>query len=168
MPLTLAVTQTLQQTADGVVAKAPKTAKGRRLVVLPSFAVEVLRQHRIAQADSRLLMGSDYIDHGLVFPGQDGSPWPPDSFSSTFASWGRRSAFKIRLHDLRHTHASHLLKEGIHPKVVSERLGHATIAITLDTYSHLLPGLQEEAARRVDAALRDALLNRLGPVDGEV
>ena len=63
----------------------------------------------------------------------------------------------VRLHDLRHGHASTLLAEGVHPKVVSERLGHSTIALTLDTYSHVLPGIQEEAAEKVDAALRDAI-----------
>jgi len=64
---------------------------------------------------------------------------------------------RIRFHDLRHTHASHLLKHNIHPKVVSERLGHSSIGITLDVYSHVLPGMQEEAARRIDTALRTAM-----------
>ena len=63
---------------------------------------------------------------------------------------------KIRFHDLRHTHAPQLLRQEIHPKVVSERLGHSTIGITLDVYSHVPPGMQEEAARRIDRALRDA------------
>jgi integrase len=63
----------------------------------------------------------------------------------------------VRLHDQRHTHATQLLKHGVHPKVVSERLGHANIGITLDVYSHVLPGMQEDAARRVDVALRAAL-----------
>ena len=61
------------------------------------------------------------------------------------------------LHDLRHTHATQLLKAGVHPKVVSERLGHASIDITLDTYSHVMPGMQEEAAEKIDAGLRKAL-----------
>ena len=63
----------------------------------------------------------------------------------------------LRLHDLRHTHATQLLSQGVHPKIVSERLGHATVAITLDTYSHVLPGMQEEAAQKIDAALRLAI-----------
>ena len=70
----------------------------------------------------------------------------------------RRAGFTgLRLHELRHTHASQLLKEGVHPKVVSERLGHATVAITLDTYSHVLPGIQRDAAERIDAAIWFAL-----------
>lgn len=68
----------------------------------------------------------------------------------------------VRLHDLRHTHASQLLRQGVHPKVVSERLGHSTIGITLDTYSHVMPGMQEEAARRIDNALSQAIVKRRG------
>jgi integrase len=64
---------------------------------------------------------------------------------------------KVRFHDLRHTHATQLLRQGVHPKIVSERLGHSTVGITLDVYSHVLPGMQEEAASRTDAALRTAL-----------
>jgi len=63
----------------------------------------------------------------------------------------------VRFHDLRHGHASHLLREGVHPKVVSERLGHATVAITLDRYSHVLPGLQDEAAMKIDVMLKRSL-----------
>lgn len=94
----------------------------------------------------------------LVFPGADGEPW----WSSNFARACRRvfddaGLFRARLHDLRHTHATMLLRQGIHPKVVSERLGHASIGITLDTYSHVMPGMQQEAAEKIDAGLRAAL-----------
>jgi integrase len=68
-----------------------------------------------------------------------------------------RRRIACRLHDLRHTHATQLLKAGVHPKVVSERLGHASIGITLDTYSHVMPGMQEEAAEKIDAGPRKAL-----------
>jgi integrase len=67
----------------------------------------------------------------------------------------------VRLHDLRHSHATHLLASGIHPKVAQERLGHASVAITLDLYSHVLPGMQAEAADRVDLAVREAINRRL-------
>ena len=66
----------------------------------------------------------------------------------------------MRFHDLRHSHATHLLASGVHPKIAQERLGHATVAVTLDLYSHVLPGMQEEAAARVDDALREALQKR--------
>jgi len=87
----------------------------------------------------------------------DRVPMDPDQLSKAFLRLVKRLGFRCRFHDLRHSHATHLLKSGVHPKVASERLGHASIAITLDTYSHVLPGLQEDAARRVDAALRKAL-----------
>lgn len=91
-------------------------------------------------------------------PGPGGKPWPPDNLSTAFAAFVRQSEIKhLRFHDLRHTHATQLLKEGVHPKVVSERLGHSTVAITLDTYSHVLPGMQKDAVARLDTALRSAL-----------
>jgi len=80
------------------------------------------------------------------------------TISTAFAALIRRSNFRrIRFHDLRHTHATHLLRQGIHPKIVSERLGHSKVGITLDTYSHVLPGMQEDAAAQLDRALRVAI-----------
>jgi integrase len=79
-------------------------------------------------------------------------------FSTAFAAFVRRSARQpFRFHDLRHSHASHLLRAGVHPKIVSERLGHSTVGITLDTYSHVLPGMQEDAVRLLDTALAMAM-----------
>jgi integrase len=69
----------------------------------------------------------------------------------------RRKKLAVRFHDLRHTHISHLLMAGVHPKIVSERAGHASVAITLDVYSHVIPGMQEDAANKIDAALRTHL-----------
>ncbi len=155
---TLSVREALEQTRDGLAFKQPKTAKGRRIVDLPRIAIEELQTHKMEQAQQRLLLGPAYEDHGLVFPEPDGRPWAPDKLSSALAALVRRAGFTgLRLHDLRHTHATQLLKEGVHPKVVSERLGHATVAITLDTYSHVLPGIQRDAAERIDAAIRLAL-----------
>ena len=88
----------------------------------------------------------------------DGSPWRPESFSPAFTKLARLAGLKgLRFHDLRHGHASQLLKDGIHVKAISERLGHATSAFTLDVYGHLLPGIQQEAALRTDTALRSAI-----------
>ena len=85
---------------------------------------------------------------------------PPDSFSTNFAAFIRRSGLKhIRFHDLRHSHATQLLLQGAHPKIVSERLGHSNISITLDTYSHVLPGMQEDAVLKIDTSLRLAIQN---------
>jgi integrase len=154
----LAVRQSLEQTRGGLAFKQPKTAKSRRVVALPALAVEALKQRKVEQATTRLALGPSYQDHDLVCPRDDGTPWPPDSFSSSFVGLVRRAGVPtIRFHDLRHTHATQLLRQGVHPKVVSERLGHATVGITLDVYSHVLPGMQAEAASRTDAALRAAL-----------
>ena len=86
-----------------------------------------------------------------------GDPWFPDRFSGAFADWmEKQSLVRARFHDLRHTHATQMLLENVHPKIVSERLGHSNIAITLDLYSHVLPGMQKAAVSKIDALLRRA------------
>ena len=98
----------------------------------------------------RALWGEAYEDSDLVFTYENGTPLHPDLFSDWF--WRHTAAAKllrIRFHDLRHTHATLALSAGIHPKVVSERLGHASVAFTLDTYSHAIPAMQETAAELV-------------------
>ena len=141
--------------------KQPKSAKAVRTIALPSLTVEELRRHRVLQNQERLLLGPAYQDHGLVFCQPDGSLWPPDSFTAAFRRLLRKTGIKsLRFHDLRHTHATQLLRQGVHPKIVSERLGHSTVGITLDTYSHVLPGMQEETANKLDVALRFAIANR--------
>jgi integrase len=93
-------------------------------------------------------------DADLVFSQYDGKPLLPDSITHAWHKLAIRCGLKgIRLHDARHTHASLMLKQGIHPKIVQERLGHSLIQITLDTYSHVAPGLQEAAANRFDDIL---------------
>jgi len=150
----LAVVRSLEQTRHGLIFKAPKTRRSRRRIALPGFVVRGLRDHREHPPTPRCAGRSTAVDHGLVFPRADGSPWPPDSFSAEFARQLRLAGQpRIRFHDLRHTHASQLLRLGVHPKVVSERLGHASVGITLDTYSHLLPGMQAEAAARIEGTL---------------
>ena len=155
---TLAVQQTLEQTRKGLSFKAPKTARSRRTISLPSLTVEALRRHKVHQAEDRLSspgIGRAEID--LVSSLRDGSPSSPRALTQEFKRLAKKLGFAVRFHDLRHTHISHLLAEGVHPKVASERAGHASVAITLDTYSHVLPGLQEDAAARIDAALRTHL-----------
>ena len=150
----LAVRQSLEQTKAGLGFKQPKTQKGRRVVTLPPIAVEALRRHKAEQAKERLLLGPGYQDHGLVLARADGRPLDPAETTRAFARLVRQAGVRaFSLHALRHTHATLLLQENVHPKVVSERLGHATVGITLDTYSHVLPNLQEEAARKIDALL---------------
>ncbi len=132
-----------------------KTARSRRVVDVDPVTVAVLKAHRSSQLAERLLIGSGYRDHGLVFVMPDGTPTHPNVVSRWFDRAVTRSKLRrIRLHDLRHTHASHLLAAGVNVKVVSERLGHASVSFTLDTYAHVMPGQQADAAASV-AALVD-------------
>ena len=118
----------------------------------------MLRKHRVAQSAERLMIGSDYKNLDLIFATEDGSLWNPDTLSKAFEELVKRAKIgHVRLHDLRHSCASLTLKSGVHDKVVSEHLGHSTIAITLDLYSHVLPGLQEAAADKLDDALGHAI-----------
>jgi len=134
-----------------VVFRQPKTAKARRTIALSPSAVLVLREHREKQEAMRAMLGISVKDDDLAFSQLDGKPFLPDTITHVWAKLIKRAGFKgVRLHDARHTHASLMLKQGIHPKVVQERLGHASIQITLDTYSHVVPGLQEAAANRFD------------------
>ena len=154
----ITVCQSLQQTNGGVSIKEPKSRRGRQLA-LPTFAVESLRAHRARQAGERLLLGPGYVDNDLVFPRYDGSFWEPDSFTRSFAAAVRKSGLMaVNFHALRHSHATILLKQGVNPKVVSERLGHANVSTTLDIYSHVLPNMQEQAAQGLDRAFRRAMV----------
>jgi integrase len=131
--------------------KKPKTPQSRRTVVLPHSLVESLKAYRFDQELLRIQLGIGLNADDFVFIRSDGSPVNPSAVTLAFRRIIKRAGLKnIRIHDLRHTHATLMLKAGIHPKVVSERLGHASIGITLDTYSHVLPGLQEAAAEKSD------------------
>jgi integrase len=140
----------------------PKTAKGRRTVTLDSGTVAALREHRKRQAAERLLMGAGWTDTDLVFCHVDGTMLHPERFTRGFSDAVRRLGLPaIRLHDLRHGWATLPLQAGVHPKVVQERLGHASIGITLDTYSHVVAGLHEDAAEQVAALFQAPVSNPL-------
>ena len=147
------ITRTLHHLQNGeIVFGAPKTDKGRRMVSLTPSTALVLRAHREKQEATRLMLGGTLQDDDLIFSDFSGKPFLPNAVTHAWIKLVRRNGLKgIRLHDCRHTHASLLLKAGVHPKIVQERLGHASIQITLDTYSHVAPGLQEAAAARFDA-----------------
>lgn len=139
---------------DGLALREPKTARARRRIPLGQTAIETLKRLRRRQLEERLAAGPTYTDSGLVFTDAVGRALKPYSVSQRFAAFVRASGLgPLRFHDLRHAHATLLLTRGVHPKIVSERLGHASIGITLDTYSHVLPGMQEEAVRDLDAWL---------------
>jgi integrase len=149
------IRQTVIVIKHTVMIGTPKTAKGRRTVTLDSGTVTALREHRKRQAAERLLMGAGWTDNDLVFCHPDGTMVHPERFSRGFTEAVCRLGLpRIRLHDLRHGWATLALQAGIHPKVVQERLGHANIGITLDTYSHVVAGLHEEAAEQVAALFR--------------
>ena len=157
----ISVVQTLHRLPGGETTfHEPKTAKGRRSVDLSPAAVLPLREHREKQQALRTMLGAVLSDDDLVFSHPDGSPRHPDIVSQAFSRIARRAGYAgLRLHDLRHTHATLMLQQGVHPKIVQERLGHATISVTLDTYSHVLPGLQKAAALRFEEGLQQVLTN---------
>jgi integrase len=130
-------------------------------LALAATMVEELRAHRVRQAEELLKLGVRLSDETFVVAQTDGSPLQPDSITQ---DWFRKLEGtplpRVRFHDLRHAHATHLLMNGVNPKVASERLGHSKVGITLDLYSHVLPGMQDDAAQRVDAALTDAINKR--------
>jgi len=128
-----------------------------RTVELDARTVEVLREHATRQAAEIEAAGDTYGDPEhppLVFCTEDGGPLHPDRVSKLFAAHVKASALpRIRLHDLRHTHATLALAAGVHPKVVQERLGHASITITLDTYTHASPAIDAAAAEQIAALI---------------
>lgn len=155
------VTATLQRVRGELRTFEPKTDRSRRTVALPAFTVATLRPHRRAQAERRLLAGEAWQDRGLVFDRGDGGPVDPAELSIALKRAAKRAGLpRTRLHDLRHAFATTLLAAGIHPKVASEALGHASVGFTMDVYSHVLPTMQEEAARAIQAALGGAMAVR--------
>jgi integrase len=148
----VAVRRSLVTVGHQVVVSEPKTAKGRRSVALDPATVTALKAWRKHQTAERLVWGPAWTDSGLVFTREHGRPLHPRDVTRAFTRHVLAAGLPIiRLHDLRHTHATLALAAGVHPKVVQERLGHANIAITLDTYSHAVPALEEQAARTVAA-----------------
>jgi len=151
----LAVRRALQRRpGQGLEFIEPKTPRARRTILLSQRAVGALREHRRRQLESRLLAGPAWQDRGLVFCNARGGPLDPNWQTAVFKeALAAADLPRIRFHDLRHTAATLLLGQGVHPKVVSEMLGHATITLTLDTYSHLIPALHAEAASAMDRLL---------------
>ena len=121
---------------------------------MPPSLTLTLGQHRERQVDLRERLGQQLKLDDLVFTWPDGRPMLPNSLTHAFSKLAAKANLAdAHLHSLRHTHASVMLREGVSPKVVQERLGHANIGVTMDTYSHVMPGLQEAAAEKFDKAL---------------
>lgn len=132
-----------------------KTKASARSIPIPRSIVEQLRQHRSQQNQERLRVGPAWTNHDLVFPSEVGTPPTHSNITQIFKRILRNAGLcsSIRLYDLRHTHATLLLKENVHPKIVSERLGHSTISLTLDIYSHVLPTMQAQAVEKLETIL---------------
>jgi len=131
-----------------------KSEHSRRTISLPRVVLATLRTHRVRQMEERLEAGDTWRDHGLVFPSRVGTPLEPRNVNRSFHRALKRAGLPPRrFHDTRHTCASLLLAQGVHPRVVMEILGHSRISVTMDIYSHVMPALQEEAADRMDTLL---------------
>lgn len=140
------------QTTIGVAE--PKTERSRRTITLPALAVQALEAHRKRQLESRLAAGRHWQEHGLVFTSRIGTPTDGRNLHTEYKRILRAAGLpNVRFHDLRHTAATLLLAQGVSPRTIMETLGHSQISLTLNTYSHVLPSLQHEAARRMDAIL---------------
>ena len=127
------------------------------MVSLPPSAVVIFQEEKEKQQRERAVVGLELKEEDLVFTDLEGKSLRPDTVTHAWVKLVRRLGLNgIRLHDARHTHASLMLKQGVHPKIVQERLGHASIQLTLDTYSHVVPGLQEAAAAGFDKIISPA------------
>ena len=128
----------------------PKTRRGRRTIALDPVTLQALKAHAACQADERSHRDVAWIEAGFVFTGTDGQPLQPWVVSKAFRDHRKAAMLpEIPLHGLRHTYATLALSSGINPRIVSARLGHATVALTLDVYSHVLPQADREAADRI-------------------
>jgi integrase len=150
---TLSIRRSLQrQRGAGPVLITLKTARSRRSIHLSQRAIAALRTHSDRQAFDRRAAGAEWVEHDLVFCHANGEPLDPSYQTATFKKAAEAAGVPvIRFHDMRHTAATVLLAKGVHVKVVSEMLGHATITLTLDTYSHVIPAMQSDAAAAMDA-----------------
>ena len=137
---TVSVRRTLQRVRGKTIIGEPKSEKSRRVVAIPSFVLEVLKDRK---------------SEGLVFSTRNGTAFSPRNIQRHFANTLVKLGLpKIRFHDLRHTFATIMLSQNVHPKTVQEALGHSSIVLTLDTYSHIIPSMQKEASEKMDALLR--------------
>jgi len=163
---TITIKRQLLGLKDGpVLDEDVKTSKSKRTIPIPANIIKELKAHKTRQKREKLLYGPDYQDNKLLFCQPDGAMIEPKNFTRWFQTILRQVGLpKARLHDIRHSHASLLLKRGINPKVIQERLGHSTIGITLDLYSHLTPGMQEEASNMINDLFAD---KRTPPKTGE-
>jgi integrase len=158
---TVRVVESIEQSKKGIRFKAPKTER-TRAIILPDYAVEELKAWKDKQAEEFLELKLQQNEDSLVCSRFDSTPVWPTSVTHEFIKAIKKlpNLPRVRFHDLRHSHATQLLAAGIHPKIAQERLGHSTITTTLDLYSHVTDTMQDEAAEKLDMALRSAIKAR--------
>ena len=151
--LSISVSQTLFKAKGRVEFKEPKTQHSRRRVAMTPKLALFLREYKAERESIHWQLGVPLTLDDLVFVNEKGVAVNPSTVTHVFGRLARRAGVGVRFHDLRHSYASLMLASGVHPKIVSEALGHSTVAITLDIYSHVTPGLQEAAANKLDSLL---------------
>ena len=140
---------------QGLTLVEPKSARSHRTIVLPEVAASALKAHRVRQLEGRMLAGARWQDTGFVFTTRDGAPVDPRNATRHFHKMLREAGLPaVRFHDLRHTAATLLHAQGVDARTIMQILGHSQISLTLNTYTHVLPALQQDAARQMDRALR--------------
>ncbi len=140
---------------QGLVFAELKSKSSKRAIALGSLSIAKLKTHQEMQQEAKLAKGDIWQENDLLFPSTKGSPHEPRNLQRHFENLLEKIELpKIRFHDLRHTAATLMFKQGVHPKVVQERLGHSSISLTLDTYSHVIPSMQSQAADDLDAILQ--------------
>lgn len=150
---TLTVRRSLSQVKDGVIEKETKTDRAR-VVMIPEMLVSELKAHRQEQEKRKWIFGNEYKDEGWICAGLHGERMAPKWLGNQFTRLARSVGVDITLHGLRHTQATALIMAGVPVKVVSERLGHSTVAITQDIYAHVMPHMQQRAAEVIEGILR--------------
>jgi integrase len=151
----LNVRRSLEQAPEARFKK-PKTRRSRRTIIMPRFVRDTLRKHRLEQAEQFLALGLGRPTPKTLIFERQGKAWNPATFSSTFYRAMNCADLRVRFHDLRHGFATLSLRAGVGLKTVSESLGHETIAMTADVYSHVLSDMKTDAADRLDATLHEA------------
>jgi integrase len=151
---TMTIRRALVPLGATVIVSEPKTARGRRRIALDPLTIETLKAHAAHQADEQTRCDS-WSETGYIFTTEEGQPLDPHRTSKAFERHLRAAALpRIPLHGLRHTYATLALSSGVNPRIVSGRLGHSTVALTLDIYSHVLPQADQEAADRIAALIQ--------------
>jgi integrase len=151
---TLSIRQTVGLVGTTILAGQPKTRSGRRTIPVPADVIEALREHRRRQNERRLALGPIWQDHDLVFAAANGNPINPDNLRRDYARLVALAGVpRIRIHGVRHTHATLALQQGANIKAVSQRLGHARTSITMDIYAHVLPEQAQDVSEKVGTVL---------------